>query len=350
MPWPIPTPAALAARAAGVYAASFPDFDPTAANTVAATHCRVAAMAAYDLYLHQGYIAQELYPDTSQDSLDRHAAIWGVTRIPAASATGAATAAGAAGTVIPSGTVASDAFGNTYFTTAGATVGGGGSATLAVRASLAGVAGNLATGTVLTLLSPVAGLNPQSITITAPGLTGGAAAESNDALRARLLARIRQRGRGGNVADYEEWAAAASTSVAYVQAIPNWVGLGSVGLFVAGVGPSALSGAQVAVVDAYVQGVRPVTARVVTASATTLPVNATIRLIPDTAANRAAAASGFASWVVTSAEIGGTLFLDGMVAAIKSALGGGDFDVVSPAADIVCAAGVIAAPGALSFA
>ena len=349
MPWPVPQPGVIASRAAAVYTGLYPGFNPTAANTVAGANCRIVAMSAFDLYGYQGYIANELFVDTSQDNLDRHAATWGLTRIPAQAAAGPASAAGSNGTAIPLGTVATDPSGNAYFVSvAGSVAGGTGSVTIA--AVSAGAQGNLAAGAVVTLLSPIGGLAPQSLTVLSPGLSGGGPAESDDALRARVIARIRQRGRGGNVADYTQWMEASSTAVAYVQVCPNYYGLGSVGLFVAGIGPSALTGAEVATVAAYVAGVRPVCANVIVAAATIETVNGTIHLVPDSAANRLAAANGFASWLVTSAAIGGTGYVADMASAIKAALGGeASFDISVPAADVVCADGTIYAPGVLSF-
>jgi uncharacterized phage protein gp47/JayE len=349
MPWPVPQPGVIASRAAAVYAGLYTGFNPAAANTVAGANCRIVAMSAFDLYGYQGYIAGELFVDTSQDNLDRHAAIWGLTRIPAQAASGPASAAGANGTAIPAGTVATDPFGNAFFVTVAGAVAGD-TAGVTIAAVGAGAQGNLAAGTVLTLVSPIGGLLPQSLTVLSPGLSGGGPAESDAALRSRVIARIRQRGRGGNVADYTQWAEAASGAVAYVQVCANYYGLGSVALFVAGAGPAALTGAEIAAVDAYVQGVRPVTAQVTTAAATVATVNGTVHLVPDTAANRLAAANGFASWLVTAAAIGGTCYVADMASAIKGALGGeASFDISAPAADVICAPGTICAPGVLSF-
>lgn len=349
MAWPVPSAATLTARAGAVYAAAFPGFDATDPNSVASVTARIVGMTAFDLYLYQGYWAAELFADTAADSLDRHAGIWGITRIPAQAATGNATVAGTNGVALPSGILATDALGNSYVTTAGATISGG-AATLPLSAVSGGAQGNLSSGVTLAIVSPVAGLSAQTLTVAAPGLSGGAAAETDAALRARLLARIRLRGRGGNAADYAQWAEASSSAVAYVQAVGGWYGSGSVAVFVAGAGPSALTDAEVLVVDAYLQTVRPVTARVYTLAATVTPVAVTIRLSPDTAATRAAATAAFASYMAAEASIGGALFVTGLDGAIAAGLAGAaDFDRLAPLADVPGAAGVILSAGALSF-
>ncbi len=436
MPWPIPQPAEIANRAAGIYTAQYPDFNPTQPNTLAGANCRIVAMTAFDLYGYQGYIAQELFPDTTVDNLDRHAGIWGLTRLTASAATGQAVGAGTNGTIVPSGTVATDPLGNSYFTTAAATVSGG-AVTANWTASTAGAQGNLVAGTVLTLLSPIAGLSPQSFTVlgeasvagasgtvvpasvpmldpagnayvsgasvtlagtsgtitfgatspggfslaagtvlsfstsvsglspqsatvTLSGFAGGAPVESDTALRARLLARIRSRGRGGDGTDYQQWAEAASATVAAVQVAPCWGGVGNVGVWIAGNGPSALSGSIVTAVADYIASLAPVTATVIVNSAATDAVNATVHLVPDTTANRAAAQAAFAAWVqeaglaafdavlARGVTTGGTLYVDSLDAAIA---GGGSyqFDRSVPASDIVLNAGTVAVPGSLTF-
>lgn len=129
------------------------------------------------------------------------------------------------------------------------------------------------------------------------------------------------------------------------------MGLGSVGVFVAGAGPSALTSAEVARVDAYLQSVRPVTARVITQAAATRPIDATLHLVPDTATNRAAAQSGYTSWIATSAQIGGTAYVDDLAAAIKAAGGSTfSFDIAAPAADVALGHGTIAVARTLGFA
>ena len=427
MPWAVQQPEEIASRAAAIYGGAFPDFQPTAPNTVATTHCRVLGMAAFDLYGYQAYIAQELFPDTTQDNLDRQAAIWGLTRLPPVAASGVASAPGASGTVIPSGTTATDPLGNAYFTTAAVTLGASG-AVVSVQAATPGAQGNWVAGTVLTLLSPISGLSAQTLTVLGtavatasilqagiaagqvlldaagnsytttasveatesgvpldfvaasptsaaalapgavltpspevlgiptggvvvsnPGLSGGAPAETNTALRGRLLARIRARGRGGNVADYQFWATSASSLVQYVQVVPNMLGPGSVGVYVAGAGPSALSTVTVAEVQSAVAALAPVTANVTVAAATAQPYDATVHLIQDTMANRAAATAAFQAWIAQDGAIGGTLYLQRFEAALGGAGGAFATDVQSPTGDVPFPAGVVPVAGVLAF-
>ncbi len=353
MPWPIPQPADIAGRAAAIYQNSVisPDGTPADAsspNTVLGATARIVGMSAFGLYLYQSYLADELWPDTAQDNLDRIAGIWGLTRIPAAAASGSVSVTGTVNAALPGAIALADASGNGYTTGAGATLSGG-AATLTVSANTAGAQGNLAAGTVLTVVSGLAALSPQTATVLAPGFSGGAPVESNAALQLRVLARIRQRGRGGSVADYQQWAEAASAAVAYTGVVPDWAGPGSVGVFLAGAGPSVLTSAEVSTVDAALQTQRPVTAKVYTSAAAIEPLNATVHLNPDTVANRAAATAAFGAWIAADATIGGTLYMSRLDAALAAADGEFSHERTAPVADVAYATGAIAGVGTLAF-
>ena len=200
----------------------------------------------------------------------------------------------------------------------------------------------------------------QAQVIPSAAFSGGAVAESNTALRGRLLSRIRLRGRGGNNADYTQWTQAASSSVAYVTPVANYQGPGTVGVFVAGVGPSVLGSGVLNAVGAYLGaqyasgGVAPVTAYVVVYAAALQTVNATIHLTPDTSANRTAASNAFSQFITQSATIAGAGGSTIDVTSIDGAIAGGSggaftFDRTVPASDVVISTGTIAVAGTVTF-
>ncbi len=122
-----------------------------------------------------------------------------------ASTGGAGFVLGTAGTVVPGGAVLTDLSGQVEVElVSGVTVGGGGSIGGAFQALAAGAAGNLATGTTLRWVSPVAGLGAY-VTLTT-GLSGGYDVESDLALLVRLLAWLRSPPHGGTCADIRRWA------------------------------------------------------------------------------------------------------------------------------------------------
>ena len=154
----------------------------------------------------------------------------------------AGTATGTAGTLIPSGTQLVAADGETLFaTTANATIGGGGSVTIAFNALTAGTAGNLQVPASLTFVSPPGGVNA-SVTLTT-GADNAIDTEGADALLDRILLRLRFPPKGGAIQDYIAWAQEVS-GVGPVYVYPRRAGTGTVQVAVtqAGTGTGRIPG------------------------------------------------------------------------------------------------------------
>lgn len=151
-------------------------------------------------------LSHEILPDESVELLDHHATVHGVSRRAASAATLSVTVTGTPSSTVsitlparmssPSGAVFS-------CTSASVTLDGLGGGTISVTADEAGSAGSLAIGTVLTWQSAPAGLDPTGE--VAEVTTSGEDTEGDDALRARILARIRRRPGSGNAADWIDW-------------------------------------------------------------------------------------------------------------------------------------------------
>lgn len=344
----LPSPSAIAARIATEMEAALPGLDARSPGTVAAALGRAYAMGAYDMWLRLRALADELLPDTATETLARHAAVWGVARIPASAASGSVTFTGLAGTVLPSGIGLRDAAGNTYTTQAGATIGSGGTATVAVLADAAGAVGNLAAGTSVDAVSPIAGVTAQQALVAVPGLAGGRDAEADEALRTRLLARIRQPPAGGAMADYEAWARAVS-GIGYVAVVPGGLGPGTVLLVVALSGPAVAQPADVARVASAIGLVRPVTAAVTVAAATLAPAALTLRVSPDTAATRGAVAAALATFFLAEARIGQSIPLSRISEAISAASGEYSHVILSPTATIAPASTELPTLGVITW-
>ncbi len=329
MTWPLPTPDDLVARAAGEIERRWPDMDGRSSNTAAGVLSRTVAKTVYEAWLEQRRLAEELLPDTASDWLDRHVGLWGLSRLQATAATGPVLLTGTAGTVVPSGIALRGPAGARYTTTTGGTIGVGGSLEVEVRADDAGTAGNADEGTVLDLVSPIAGLSPQIATVQADEVTGGRPAETDDALRVRLLARIRQPPRGGAATDYEVWARDAG-GIGYVSVRPLGMGAGTVGVIVALDGPAEAQAGDIARVEASIEASRPVTASVYVLAATLLPVPLTIALSPDTVQVRGAVQTALELFFRTEAAIGVAIPLSRISEAISSAGGEYSHRIVSP--------------------
>lgn len=353
MTWPLPTPEQITDRVAGDIEAALetPDrrFDARSPNAILAAIARALALSEFDIWLYQRRLAEGLMPDTATDEmLDRHADNWGVPRLPATAAVGSVTIAGTDGAVLPIGIEMRSVEGAIFATTALATIAGG-TAAVPVLASAAGAAGNQAAGVELTFITPVDGALPQSALVAAGGLTGGADAEGDDALRARVLARIRQRPHGGAAFDYEEWARAASAEVAQVAVYGNWAGLGTVAVVIGMRGPRAPSDEERAAIAAYMAPLRPVTVDLQVLAAVPVAVDITLTLSPDTVQTRAAVDAALATFFANDGRIGQALPRSRISEAISSAAGEYSHVLTVPAADVALAPTQLPVLGTLTF-
>lgn len=334
MSWPLPQPAEIAEAIAADLIAAFPgtDIDPRAPDTMVGVLSRSVALTAFDLHLALRYLAGELMPDTAVENLPRHADVWNVARIAATFASRTVTLAGSNGTVIPVDTRMTSPAG-VSFRVLGAVTIASGTATAVVLAETAGAVGNATIGTVLPLVTPIAGLSPQSATV-ASVVGQGADQEGIEAWRARILARIRQPPMGGAAADYEAWARAASSDVTGVRVYPNHVGPGTVGVVIAMRGDEAPSEGELTTIAAAIDLVRPVTAEVFVLACVPTAVNFSIAVSPDTAAIRAAVSASLDAFFAREAAIGTAIPRSRLSEAISAAAGEVSHVMSAPSADV----------------
>lgn len=236
------------------------------------------ASAIEGLYQHQQWIVRQIFPDTSDtEQLDRHASLHGLTRKPAAAATGSITFTGTPGSAIGVGVEAKTADGLAFVTTASGSIGGGGTVSLAAQASLPGAAGNVAAATALTLTSPPAGVASAATVVS---MTGGVDTETDASLLARLLDILRNPPAGGNAYDYRRWALeVAGVESAYVYPLRR--GIGTVDVVVVAAGAALPSGQLLADVQTHIDDRRPVACKSVLALAPTeliVPVTVQVAL------------------------------------------------------------------------
>jgi uncharacterized phage protein gp47/JayE len=343
--WPIPAPGDIASRCAAVYEAAFPPnpalgsdgIDARNPNTIATTNCRIVELAMLDLYYYQGNIAVELMPDTAVANLSRFGAIWGVPQDQPAKATGNVIVTGTVGVAIPSNIIFSYPNSNyTYKSTAGGTIGSGGTLSVPVVAQIAGTASNVEAGTQLKVNSVVGGLTSQLGVVDAGGIAGGLDLESNDSWRSRILARIRRAAMGGCANDYETWVNAALPGVGDVSIISGYGGLPNVGVVFAMAGPVVPTSGQIATVQAYLDqpGIKPVTAVPVVLAAVLHPVACTVHLSPDTPTLRTAVTNALALCFQQNGAINGTITFASLENAIASVVGSGSYVLSVPSADV----------------
>lgn len=311
---------------------------------------RVLAAGVHGLYGHLEFLSRQVMPDTAESEyLDRHAATWlPEGRKPASAATGSVTFTVLPGAVIPAGTQLQSLDGVAYATTADAT-GTAPTYTAPVQAVAPAEASNRPTGQALSLVSPVAGVQP---TATAGALSGGSDVESDDALRDRLLARIRRPPQGGTNDDYIGWTleVAGVTRAWCTQLAP-----GSAEVIVRFVRDADVSGlipdsGEIATVQAYLDARRPVTAQVTVLAPVAAPINFTVDdLLPDTPSVRAAIEAELAALITREAVPGGTIYISHIRAAISAAAGENDYTLITPTANVVASSGHIHTMGAVTW-
>jgi uncharacterized phage protein gp47/JayE len=228
-------------------------------------------------------------------------------------------------TLVPAGTEFQKADGTVIDTDANATIidqGGSFYIDTAVTALETGTEGNCDVGTVLTLVSPVAGVDSEATVQDdgdGGGLTGGTAIESVAEMWTRVQQRFSYPPGAGTESDYERWALEVS-GVTRAWAEGQALGAGTVRvMFVRDNDASIIpDSSEVAEVQTYIDDDRaPVTANVTVAAPTAATLNYTIANITDATARANIDAA-----------------LEELIGAIDLAAGSTGFDLTSPAADV----------------
>jgi uncharacterized phage protein gp47/JayE len=351
MPFERPALPALIARAESDAAARLTDGAPLLPVSNLAVLSRVLAGAVHGLYGYLDWLSRQVMPDLAElEHLERHAALWGISRLPATYATGNLTLSGTLGTTLPAGTRWRRADGALVVLDDAVTLGSGSTAAT-VTALAPGAAANTAAGVGMTLVSPLSGVGA-SAAVASGGLTGGAESEGDEALRARLLLRLREPPHGGAGYDYVAWALAAHPLVTRAWVYPEELGPGSVTVRVM-TDDASVDGipepAVVAAVQAYIDARRPVTAAVTVVAPVAVALDVTLAVVPDTTAVRAAVEAALADLVRRVCEPGSTLPLTWLCEAIATTPGETGHALTAPSADVTRATGQITTLGAVTF-
>lgn len=311
---------------------------------------RAEAGTAHLLYGYIDWVANQVMPDTAESEyLERWASIWGIQRKPAEFAAGSVVFTVTAGSIIPDGTIIQRQDGIQYATKGAASIVGT-VATVSVQALLTGDDANLPAGSRVSLLSPIAGVQSTG-TVAAGGIVSGTDVESDDRLRARLVARIQNPPQGGSVADYVQWGLEVS-GVTRVWVYPMQVGAGTVTvLFVTDDDPAGIipSPAKVLEVQEHIDALRPVTAELFVAAPVAQPINPVIAIRPNMAAVQAAVIAELNDLLIRDAVPAGKVLISRMREAVSIAAGEENNSFTSPTADFVTATGNIATLGTVTF-
>ncbi|XQE65763.1 baseplate J/gp47 family protein [Pseudomonas sp. P3C3] len=304
------------------------------------------------LHAHIEYRARNFLPDEQADAegIERWARGYGLWYLEPTFANGPAVAAGMPGAVLDAGNRMQSRAGAVYVLQDTLVLGSeGGEGT--VQAEEPGAAGNLPAGSVLTLLSPVPGVQP-TLVVGAAGIAGGADAEQLQGLLARVQDRMRNPPKAGHLDDYVSWAKAAHPSVTRAWATEHELGIGSVVVrVVCDNEDTPIPSAQVLeAVDEYIGKRRPAGRR----SVYVLPpvaelINYDIRLNPDSSATRAAVEAELRDLHRREAVPGGTLLLTHIREAISTAPGENDHQLLAPLTNVATTPGKLAVVGGFTW-
>ncbi|AFJ48047.1 baseplate J/gp47 family protein [Shimwellia blattae] len=289
--------------------------------------------ALRDLYDYQTWIKNQIIPSeqSADDTIIDTARYEGVIRKNPSYASGPVSFTGTK--PLPLDTEMQTLDGVRYHVTATSDPSSG-NIVVTVQADDTGIGGNLPAGEVLTLISPVAGVNSDGV-VTDAGISGGADVESVSDLLTRLLYRKRNPPTGGALHDYVIWATELP-GISRAWAFDCWHGLGTVGLawvydqrddiIPTGTDRDAmreyLFRHQDPATGTYVG--KPGGIEVWPIPLTLKPVPLTIRVIPDTAAIRTATLLSLQA-LYRSLSPGDTLLLSAIRTAIGSATGVTDY-------------------------
>ena len=301
---------------------------------------RLYALAAelQSLLMQADWVLDQSFPQTAQGMyLDYHAETRGITRAAAEKAAGTLRFAAAdkvtAACPIEKGTVCMTAEGVRFETTEDATIAVGSQwADVPAQAVEAGAGGNVIAGTV-TLLSAMPVGVVQCTNPTA--FSGGCDAESDEALRGRVLASYQRLPNGANAAYYEQ-EAMRYPGVAAAKAVGRARGIGTVNVVIAthaGVPDAAL----LAAVETDLQKKREIAVdvKVLAPAVETVAVTAALKAAPGyTFAEVKAGAQSALEALFTGELLGKSVTTARLLTLLCGVEGVGNVHLTAPAADV----------------
>ncbi|WP_413207964.1 baseplate J/gp47 family protein [Rhodospirillum sp. A1_3_36] len=322
---------------------------------------RVHAGIAHGLYAFIGWVANQILPDTAEaEYLERHADLWGITRVGAVPASGTASVATTViGAVIPAGAVLRRGDAVPFTVTEEVTVSGA-TTPLPIACAVAGQTGNTEAGVPLSLIQPVEGVGTLA---TVVAVEGGADAETDASLFTRLDGRRKSPPHGGATHDYLAWTRSVIGGEGKVW-VKNWVDDPELApgrvilrfMMPDGTIPTAETVAAVAERietspdPVFPEDCRPVTAKVSVLAPVAAPLALDISgLNPGNGTVKAAVEAELADLLFREAEPGGTLLISHIREAISTAAGEYDHVLVQPTANVTVLPGEITTLGEVTW-
>lgn len=288
----------------------------------------VIAGASHALYNAINYGRKQLFIDSCETQyLERIASIFGITRKQASKASGKIQFTYANDAVdAPIGTVVQTNSGYQYETTSSPN----GDGEAPVRAVIAGEQYNIAVDTKLTLPSPIAGVTGAIVT---EEILGGTDLETDDELRARVLARTQNPPRQGTKSDFIAWAKEIE-GVSEAWCYPKEQGDGTVVIRILGPDKKLPDEALLEKVKAYVISKASVLATIYVLAPIAQTFDFTLKITPDTLTNRNLAEQAIRKVFNDESIPGGKIYLSHISKALSDIASEDDHTILSPTTDI----------------
>ena len=321
--------------------------------------------ASHTLHGAIDFAKDQLFPDTANDkNLLRWGTIFGVDRNEATFAEINIELTGTTGGTVVAGTIYQRSDGVQHAVKDDIIVPATpGTADGIMIALIAGDNGNIDDTSIVSLVSPVAGVETNA-TVTSTAVEGEDQ-ETIENYRTRVIERIQQPPAGGKATDYIAFAKTV-TGITRVWVGPNLLGEGTVVTWSVedDEDPIFLSPAKVLEVQISVDNLKPISADHTAATPIDTPVDMTIRLKPNTVEVQNAVIAELQDMLLREAEVNGAIdpdqvglgiFFDGIVVlskfdeAISLAPGEDNHILVAPSSDITPVTGGLAKLGVITF-
>ncbi|GBR00560.1 baseplate J/gp47 family protein [Acetobacter oeni] len=369
MPWSRPTLTDLIGQTQqDVSGANIPGVDGLLNLSVLYTLGYATAGLSNLHYGYQDWIAKQATPwGATGEYADGWGSLKGVTRKAATAAVLSFSFSGTADVPLPAGSSITASNSLIFTTDAEADVDATGALSVQATAADTGTDYNLATGTTVSLSSPVSGITSAGTVVSI--MTAGTDEETDATYKTRYLARYADTPQGGAAADYVNWAEAVD-GVTRAWCNPLGFGAGSVVVYVmlddansayngfpqgtdgAATGDdryTTASGNQLAVADAIYE-VQPVTSLVIVCAPIALPIDFTIEdLSPNTTVVQGLIQEALADMLITKGTpLGGTIYPSDWDEAIASVSSIDHFYVSGPSAPVTTAVGSLPTVGTIA--
>jgi uncharacterized phage protein gp47/JayE len=324
---------------------------------------RVQGGSNHLLYDYIEFIKDQLFISTAdREMLERHGAEYGIFANNGEKATGSIIAAGTNGLPVPADTELQSSTGNKYIVLTTGTVSSG-VVNLDIEAQKVGLDYDELAGAILTFTSPIPGISAIA-TIIGTGITGGVDADTDDQYRTKILNRKRKPPHGGIETDYQLWGLQYSGNITRVWTIPEYMGIGTIGLafvkdndinsiFPSEAERNALRTYLISHLDSSIGkyvGI-PITAEpgFFVIELSPYSVDLTIELYPNTSTVRTNVTSKINELIKQESSPGGTIALSKFYEAISSAAGEEKSKIISPVNDISVSTQQLHVPGTYTF-